>query len=138
MTFAHDQDMVSTLPTHTAQEALADGIGARGTDRSTQDLDTARCRDASQLRTVLNAWLGGRCCGRGRPDKSKTVSVPAQQCLRLDEHERLCPGGNTGREEDQEETIESAEGRTVALSLEHDALLAQECVFGNQLCPPSD
>jgi len=43
---------ITSLPTNTTQEALADGIGPRSTDRSPEDLDPARCRDASQQGTV--------------------------------------------------------------------------------------
>jgi len=52
MTVVDDEDMVYTLPTNTPQEALADGIGPRRTDRSPEDLNPARCHDASQQGTV--------------------------------------------------------------------------------------
>ena len=41
--------------------------------------------------------------------------------------------GSTGHEEHQEESIEAAESWTVDLSLQHDALLAQESIVSDQL-----
>src|SRR5947209_1692299 len=55
MTVVDDEDMVYTLPTNTPQEALADGIGPRRTDRSPEDLNPARCSDADRNSTRMNS-----------------------------------------------------------------------------------
>ena len=53
MAFVHDQDMIQTLPANAAQKALADCIGPRSRDGSSEDVDATRCRDARQLGAVL-------------------------------------------------------------------------------------
>ena len=52
VTFVEDEEVIEALPADTAQTALAHGIGAWGTDGSPEDLDPARCRDASDLGTI--------------------------------------------------------------------------------------
>jgi hypothetical protein len=53
MALGQDQEMIETLPADTAEEVLAAGIGPGSSKGSSEYLNPAGYRDASQLRTVL-------------------------------------------------------------------------------------
>src|SRR5215469_675038 len=59
-----DQQVIDAFLTHTSQEALADGVGARRMNRRFEDLDRARFRHTSKTRpkltvVITNQILGG-------------------------------------------------------------------------------
>ncbi|GAC1513700.1 MAG: hypothetical protein NVS2B16_19170 [Chloroflexota bacterium] len=59
-----------------------------------------------------------------------------QEGRRLNELQRVLPGRDTRGEKQQEQAIEPREGRAFDLSLEHNQLLAQKSIFGDQFPLP--
>ncbi len=67
------------------------------------------------------------------PDQTKEFPMPAQQCLWLDNEERLFPGPNHSCQEHEEQAIGFCACGPFHLPLEDDELLAQEGIFGHEL-----
>jgi hypothetical protein len=71
-------------------------------------------------------------CSRSRfvlPEKSKSLAMPPQQRLWLDNEQSVFPGLNRPRQKNQEHLVRFGTGRPFHLSPEDDKLLTQECVF---------
>jgi len=69
------------------------------------------------------------------PERAEARVVPAQQRLRLDDEEGLPPGAGPAGEQHQERAIRRRRGRALDPTAQHDQLVAQEGVLGEQLRP---
>ena len=61
--------------------------------------------------------------------------MPAQQGVGSDEEQRLPPGADAAGEQHQERPIGPRYGRALDVAAQHDQLLAQERILGEQLRP---
>ena len=62
--------------------------------------------------------------GFGSPEVGKQVAMPAQQGIGLDNQQGLSPGQQLTGQQHQEQAIFPSEPRLLALSMEHDQLVA--------------
>src|SRR3954464_7524669 len=67
------------------------------------------------------------------PEQAKALAMPGEQRIRLDDHQCLSPGPETTCQYDEDRAVAWSEDRTLGLTLQHDQLLTQKSVFGNQL-----
>ncbi len=58
--------------------------------------------------------------------------MPAQERVRLNDHEGLAPLGEAAGEDQQPEAIATVELRTLDLAVEDGELLTQQSIFGDQ------
>src|SRR5262249_19712598 len=73
--------------------------------------------------------LGRNCSRFVLPEKSKSLAMPPEQRLWLDNEQDLFPGLNRSREKNQKHAVRLGTGRLFHLSTENDQRLSQECVF---------
>ena len=67
------------------------------------------------------------------PISAKQVAAPAEQSVWLDNVQSLVPELSTRGQEDQSNAIASGELGPFYLTVEHNELLSQYCIFGNQV-----
>jgi YesN/AraC family two-component response regulator len=67
------------------------------------------------------------------PEAAEQVVMPAQQCLRPDQHQRLAPVGEQRRQTDQDEPIGRAQFWALDLADRNENLVAQEGVLYEEL-----
>ncbi len=67
------------------------------------------------------------------PEKLKTLSVPADNGIRLDNDERLAPRSPNSGNQNPEEPIHHSNLRPLVRPFHHDQLLAKRKVFGSEI-----
>jgi hypothetical protein len=74
-------------------------------------------------------------CGLGldTPVATEEVTVPTEESLWLDDEKGLFPELATSGEEDEEESVGAGDLWTLAVAAEHNDLVAEECVFDQQV-----
>ncbi len=71
-----------------------------------------------------------RCCSElVLPEQAKSLAMPPQERLWLDNEEGLFPGSNHSCQKQQELAVRFGTGRSFHVSAQDNKLLAQECVF---------
>jgi hypothetical protein len=78
-------------------------------------------------------WFGSSCSGCVLPEQSKSLAMPAQARLWLDNEKRLLPGPNHPCEKHRERPIRFDTGGSFHVSVQDDQLLTGERVFCHQL-----
>ena len=73
--------------------------------------------------------------GLACPDEAKQVSMPAQQCIGLNDEERCFPRTQLAGQEYKGRPVAPGEGGAFRLATEDDHLLAQEGVLEDQIQP---
>ncbi len=110
------------------QEFAADALGTPervvGRQQPDQGDRLRRERRASRPRARL-----------APPERAETRAMSAQQGLGLDEEQGLPPGADAAREQHQERQIRPRHGHTLDAAAQHQQLLAQQGVLGEQLRP---
>jgi len=71
------------------------------------------------------------------PEQAEERTVPAQQCLRLNEGKRLFPGPNHSGKNHQEQPVSLPVNGPFDLSMQDDQLLPQQGMFRQQFSSPS-
>jgi hypothetical protein len=78
-------------------------------------------------------WFGRCCSGLILPEQAKSLPMPPQERLRLDNEKRMLPCTRRPSEKDQDQTIRLCACWSFDLPTEDDELLPQEGVFHHKL-----